>query len=241
MLHGRLGGGTSPATPAIRSGRHRWYGPWTCARTPHPGTASSSCCPGQGQLHPRGSSTFPRPNPARTGSAWARSQTTSTLPPPMPRPSAAVARARPDPASSTIPVASHGRPGRQRVRQQRAAGTRRSAMPATNGRHGARSENQVPRTERWATPSDSRRVLAWLRSHEPILRPGSFAVLRMAVPAPAAWWLRGNARMSDPGLQGQPCPAGGQSPRPVLLLRPANPARTAALGWLGCPVPLPRS
>lgn len=26
---------------------------------------------------------------------------------------------------------------------------------------------------------------------------GSFAVLRMAVPAPAAWWLRGNARMSD--------------------------------------------
>ena len=163
MLHGRLGWGTSPATPAIRSGRHRWYGPWTCARTPHPGTASSSCCPGQGQPHPRGSSTFPRPNPARTGSAWARSQTTSTLPPPMPRPSAAVARARPDPASSTIPVASHGRPGRQRVRQQRAAGTRRSAMPATNGRHGARSENQVPRTERWATPSDSRRVLAWLR------------------------------------------------------------------------------
>jgi hypothetical protein len=30
-------------------------------------------------------------------------------------------------------------------------------MSATNGRHGARSKNQVPRTERWATPSDSRR------------------------------------------------------------------------------------
>jgi hypothetical protein len=128
-----------------------------------------------------------------------------------------VARARPDPASPTVPVASHGRPGRQRVRQQRAAGTRRSAMPATNGRHGARSKDQVPRTERWATPSDSRRVLACLRSHEPNLRPGTFAVLRMAVPAPAAWWLRGNARMPDPGLQGQPSPAGGQSPRPFCF------------------------
>jgi hypothetical protein len=31
MLHGRLGWDTSSATPAIRSGRHRWYGPWTCA------------------------------------------------------------------------------------------------------------------------------------------------------------------------------------------------------------------
>lgn len=75
-------------------------------------------------------------------------------------------------------------------------------MPATNGRHGARSKNQVPRTERWATPPDSRRVLACLRSHEPNLRPGSFAVLRMAVPAPAAWWLRGNARMSDLDCRG---------------------------------------
>ena len=50
MLHGRLGWGTSSATPAIRSGRHRRYGPWTCAHATsgdgqlvvlsRPGTAS---------------------------------------------------------------------------------------------------------------------------------------------------------------------------------------------------------
>ena len=78
------------------------------------------------------------------------------------------------------------------------------------GRYSAGSQSRYLGLKDGATPVDSFRVLACLRSHESILRPGSIVMPQMAVPPFAAWLpRRGSTRMPDLDCCGSLTPAGG--------------------------------